>query len=44
MPCEELDIVWKNIKAEARALAECEPMLASFTTQHCSSMKISAVR
>ena len=30
MPCEELDIVWKNIKAEARALAECEPMLASF--------------
>lgn len=30
MPCEELEIVWKNIKAEARALADCEPMLASF--------------
>lgn len=30
MPCEELDIVWNNIKAEARALADCEPMLASF--------------
>ncbi len=30
MPCEELDLVWKNIKAEARALADCEPMLASF--------------
>ncbi|EII6989304.1 serine O-acetyltransferase, partial [Salmonella enterica] len=28
MPCEELEIVWKNIKAEARALADCEPMLA----------------
>ncbi len=24
MPCEELEIVWKNIKAEARALADCE--------------------
>ncbi|MCJ8607609.1 hypothetical protein MWH03_34225, partial [Klebsiella pneumoniae] len=23
MPCEELDIVWNNIKAEARALADC---------------------
>ncbi|MDI5827875.1 hypothetical protein MJN51_38345, partial [Salmonella enterica subsp. enterica serovar Kentucky] len=23
MPCEELEIVWKNIKAEARALADC---------------------
>jgi serine O-acetyltransferase len=30
MPCEELDLVWNNIKAEARALADCEPMLASF--------------
>ena len=30
MPCEELDLVWKNIKAEARQLADCEPMLASF--------------
>lgn len=30
MSCEELDIVWNNIKAEARALADCEPMLASF--------------
>ena len=30
MSCEELEIVWNNIKAEARALADCEPMLASF--------------
>ena len=30
MSCEELDIVWNNIKAEARTLADCEPMLASF--------------
>ncbi|KAA1194784.1 serine O-acetyltransferase [Photorhabdus heterorhabditis] len=30
MSLEELDEVWKNIKTEARALAECEPMLASF--------------
>lgn len=44
MPCEELDIVWNNIKAEARALADCEPMLASFTTLRYSSMKIWAVR
>lgn len=44
MPCEELDIVWNNIKAEARALADCEPMLASFITQRYSSMKISAAR
>ncbi|MGS9064517.1 hypothetical protein ACQWHL_27900, partial [Salmonella enterica subsp. enterica serovar Infantis] len=26
MPCAELEIVWKNINAEARALADCEPM------------------
>ncbi len=44
MPCEELEIVWKNIKAEARALADCEPMLASFITPRYSSMKIWAVR
>lgn len=30
MACEELDIAWKNIKTEARDLANCEPMLASF--------------
>lgn len=30
MSSEELDLVWSNIKAEARALADCEPMLASF--------------
>ena len=30
MSSEELDLVWNNIKAEARALADCEPMLASF--------------
>lgn len=30
MSCEELEIVWNNIKAEARTLADCEPMLASF--------------
>lgn len=30
MSTEELELVWNNIKAEARALAECEPMLASF--------------
>jgi serine O-acetyltransferase len=30
MPCEELDIVCNNIKAEAGDLADCEPMLASF--------------
>lgn len=36
MPCEELDIVWKNIKAEARALAECEPMLASFLPRNAA--------
>ncbi|MGK4720540.1 serine O-acetyltransferase, partial [Salmonella enterica] len=28
MPCEDLEIVWQNIKAEARALADCEPRLA----------------
>ncbi|TCL05573.1 MULTISPECIES: serine O-acetyltransferase [Sodalis] len=30
MSTEELEAVWNNIKAEARLLAECEPMLASF--------------
>lgn len=30
MSLEELELVWNNIKSEARALAECEPMLASF--------------
>ena len=30
MSCEELEIVWNNIKSEARTLADCEPMLASF--------------
>ena len=30
MSCEELEIVWNNIKAEARTLADCEPMLAQF--------------
>ena len=30
MSCEELEIVWNSIKAEARTLADCEPMLASF--------------
>lgn len=30
MPCKEQDVIWSNIKAEARALADCEPMLASF--------------
>lgn len=30
MPCEEWDVVWNNIKAEARVLADGEPMLASF--------------
>ncbi|TCV93486.1 serine O-acetyltransferase [Biostraticola tofi] len=30
MSTEELELVWDNIKAEARALADCEPMLASF--------------
>lgn len=30
MSCEELEIVWNNIKAEARTTADCEPMLASF--------------
>lgn len=24
MSCEELEIVWNNIKAEARTLADCE--------------------
>lgn len=30
MSSEELEQVWKSIKSEARELAECEPMLASF--------------
>ncbi|WP_075183284.1 serine O-acetyltransferase [Pantoea sp. 1.19] len=30
MSSEELELVWSHIKAEARALADCEPMLASF--------------
>lgn len=30
MSNDELELVWKNIKEEARSLAECEPMLASF--------------
>ena len=25
MSCEELEIVWNNIKAEARTLADCLP-------------------
>ncbi len=41
MSCEELEIVWNNIKAEARTLADC---LASqcwpvFTTRRYSSTK-----
>lgn len=31
MSSEELELVWSSIKSEARALAECEPMLASFS-------------
>lgn len=30
MSSEELEQVWNSIKSEARGLAECEPMLASF--------------
>ncbi|MFV2484183.1 serine O-acetyltransferase, partial [Escherichia coli] len=30
MSGEEREIVWNNITAEARTLADCEPMLASF--------------
>lgn len=30
MPCVEPELIWDNIKTEARALADCEPMLASF--------------
>ncbi|WP_446725332.1 serine O-acetyltransferase, partial [Mixta calida] len=30
MSDDELNMVWNNIKAEGRALADCEPMLASF--------------
>ena len=30
MPCVEPEIIWDSIKTEARALADCEPMLASF--------------
>lgn len=39
MSCEELEIVWNNIKAEARTLADCEPMLPVFTTRRYSSTK-----
>lgn len=35
MSLEELELVWNNIKSEARALAECEPMLASFSMRRC---------
>lgn len=31
MSTEELALVWNNIKAEARSLADSEPMLASFS-------------
>lgn len=44
MPCEELDIVWNNIKAEAGlwlTVSRCSPV---FITQRYSSMKISAAR
>nr|WP_233420729.1 hypothetical protein [Xenorhabdus nematophila] len=30
MSREELNEVWKNIKNEAKTLADCEPLLASF--------------
>lgn len=30
MSCAEPELIWDNIKTEARALADCEPMLASF--------------
>lgn len=30
MPCVELDLVWRHIKAEAQALANNEPILTSF--------------
>lgn len=30
MSCEELEIVWNNIKVEVRTLADCELMLVSF--------------
>lgn len=30
MSIEELEQIWQCIKTEARGLAECEPMLASF--------------
>uniref|UniRef100_A0A6V7KDV8 serine O-acetyltransferase n=1 Tax=Bracon brevicornis TaxID=1563983 RepID=A0A6V7KDV8_9HYME len=30
MSTDELELVWANIKAEGRSLADCEPMLASF--------------
>ncbi len=44
MSCEELEIVWNNIKAEARTLADCEPMLVPvFTTRRYSSTKTWAV-
>ncbi|VEB52338.1 serine acetyltransferase [Salmonella enterica subsp. enterica] len=36
MPCEELEIVWKNIKAEARALADCEAYVGQFLSRHAT--------
>lgn len=30
MLCEELEIVWNNIKVEVRMLVDCELMLVSF--------------
>ena len=41
MSCEELEIVWNNIKAERwRTVSQCWPV---FTTQRYSSMKTLAV-
>ena len=34
MSCEELEIVWNNIKAEARTLADCELDFPSVGPQH----------
>lgn len=34
MSREELDRIWGYIKEEAKALADCEPLLASFLTRH----------
>lgn len=43
MSCEELEIVWNNIKAEARTLADQSQCWPVFTTQRYSSMKTLAV-